>query len=244
MSSPDGRPTNAVYGFTGDVFSIRDELKPDYLVFAFDRAVPTFRSAIDPNYKAHRDPPPEDLILQFPMIERVVEAFNIPVIALDEFEADDILATLAVAGSQQGMEVVLCTSDKDCRQLLSDRVRMLNMRKKTYLDPTGLKEDWGITPEQVIDYQSLVGDSVDNVPGVPGIGAKTASKLLQQFGTVDNMLKKIDEVTPEKAKKSIKENLDKLELSKKLVALRTDVPLAMDWNNWKLRDFNGPKLLE
>src|SRR5262249_50018169 len=158
-SSPDGRPTNAVYGFTGDIFTIREELKPDYLVFAFDRPGPTFRSAIDPDYKAHREPPPPDLEMQFPMIEQVVAAFNLPVIAFDEFEADDVLATLSVAGRDRGMEVILATTDKDCRQLIGEQVRMLNIRRKTYLDPASLKEDWGVTPEQVIDYQALVGDS-------------------------------------------------------------------------------------
>src|SRR5262245_39256568 len=194
MASPDGRPTNAVYGFTRDILTVLDDLKPDFVVFAFDRPGPTFRSKISADYKAHRPPPPDDLQIQFPMIEKVVQAFNLPVIALDDYEADDILATLAVAGGKLGYDVMLCTSDKDCRQLLIDRVRMYNMRKQSFLDVAALKEDWGVSPEQVIDFQTLVGDPVDNVPGAPGVGPKTAAKLLQQFGTLDNLLANIDQV--------------------------------------------------
>ncbi len=243
MSTPDGRPTNAVYGFTRDIFTIRDEMKPDYLVFAFDRAGPTFRSKISADYKAHRPPVPDDLVMQFPMIERVVQAFNLPVIALDDYEADDVMATLAKAGAERGYDVTLCTSDKDCRQLLGDRVRMYNLRKQTYLDVAGVRQDWGVGPEQVIDFQTLVGDPVDNVPGAPGVGPKTAAKLLQQFGTLDNMLANLDQVASEKTRKAIQDNLDKLATSKKLVALATDVPITMDWSAWQPREWDGPKLL-
>jgi DNA polymerase I len=243
MSSPDGRPTNAVYGFTRDILTVLDDLKPDYLVFAFDRPGPTFRSKISSDYKAHRPPPPDDLQIQFPMIERVVQAFNLPVIALDEYEADDVMATLAKAGAERGHEVMLCTSDKDCRQLLGDHVRMYNMRKQTYLDVAGLKVDWGVRPEQVIDFQTLVGDPVDNVPGAPGVGPKTAAKLLQQFGTLDNLLVHIDEISSEKTRNAIRDNTDKLATSKKLVALATNVPIKMDWEAWQPREWDKPKLL-
>jgi DNA polymerase-1 len=243
MSSPDGRPTNAVFGFTRDVFTIRDEFKPDYLVFAFDRAGPTFRSAISPEYKAHRPPPPDDLVIQVPMIERVVQAFGLPVIAYDEFEADDVMATLARRGVEKGCEVILCTSDKDCRQLLGPHVRMYNLRKRTYLDPDGLLADWGISPEQVIDFQALVGDSADNVPGVPGVGPKTAQKLLQQFGSVDGILARIDEVKPDKTRLAIAANVDKLRTSRELVALRTDVPIELNWEAWKPAPLDPARLL-
>jgi DNA polymerase-1 len=243
MSSPDGRPTNAVYGFTRDILTILDDLKPDFVVFAFDRPGPTFRSKISADYKAHRPPPPDDLQIQFPMIERVVQAFNLPVIALDEYEADDILATLAKAGAERGYDVMLCTSDKDCRQLLGDRVRMYNMRKQTYLDVAALKIDWGVGPEQVIDFQTLVGDPVDNVPGAPGVGPKTAAKLLQQFGTLDNLLAHIDDISSEKTRKAIRDNADKLAISKKLVALSLDVPIKMDWEAWRPREWDRTKLL-
>ncbi|MBX7104294.1 MAG: DNA polymerase I [Gemmataceae bacterium] len=243
MSAPDGRPTNAVFGFTRDVFTIRDELKPDYLVFAFDRPGPTFRSKISPDYKAHRPPPPDDLIVQVPMIERVVSAFGLPVVAHDDFEADDVMATLARAGAEKGYDVTLCTSDKDCRQLLSDRVRMYNLRKRIYLDPAGLLADWGIAPEQVIDFQSLVGDSTDNIPGVPGIGPKTAEKLLKQFGSVANMLAHLDEVKPDKTRESIRNNVDKLHISRDLAALRTDMPIDLEWDQWKPGPLDPAKLL-
>lgn len=243
MTSPDGRPTNAVYGFTRDIFTIRDELKPDYLVFAFDRPGPTFRSTINPDYKAHRPPPPDDLQIQFPMIEQVVGAFNLPLIALDDYEADDVLATLATAGAKEGFEVILCTSDKDCRQLLSDRVRMYNLRKQTFLDVAALRADWGIAPEQVVDFQTLVGDPVDNVAGAPGVGPKTAAKLLQQFGSLDAIIAYADQIASEKIRKAIVDNIDRLAISRRLVTLAKDVPIAIKWEEWRPREWDGTRLL-
>jgi len=242
MTSPDGRPTNAVFGFTRDVFTIQDTLHPDYLVFAFDRAGPTFRSAISPDYKAHRDAPPDDLQLQFPMIDRLLEAFNVPVLARDEFEADDIIATLACAGRDRGFDVVIITADKDCRQLLGERVRMYSLRKEAFFDVESLRQDWGIRPDQVVDFQTLVGDPVDNVPGAPGVGPKTATKLLQQFGTLDELLQRIGEVTPERIRKAIAENREKLMISRKLVTLSCDMPLELDWDAWKPRKYDAARL--
>lgn len=242
MSSPDGRPTNAVFGFTRDVFTIKDTLKPDYLVFAFDRAGPTFRSAISPDYKAHRDPPPDDLQLQFPMIDRLLEAFNVPVLARDEFEADDIIATLACAGRDRGFDVTIITSDKDCRQLLGERVRMYSLRKESYFDVANLQADWGVRPDQVVDFQTLVGDPVDNVPGAPGVGPKTATKLLQQFGTLDELFRRIGEVNPERIRKAIADNREKLLISRRLVTLSCDIPLDQDWAAWKPRNYDSARL--
>lgn len=243
MTSPDGRPTQAVYGFTRDLEFLRDEFRPKYLVVAFDRPGPTFRSAIDPDYKAHRPPPPDDLQLQFPLIRRVVEAMNLPVLEFDEFEADDILATLAVEGPRRDLDVILCTTDKDCRQVLGDNVRMYNLRKREFFDAASLLEDWGIRPDQVIDYQAMVGDPVDNVPGVPGVGAKTAAKLLQQYGTLETILANADAVKPPKVRDSLKASGEVVARCRKLVALSTDVPVGDDWSAWTLREPNAAALL-
>jgi DNA polymerase-1 len=258
MSSPSGLPTNALYGFTRDMLFLRTEKKPDYLLAVFDRPGKTFRDALYPPYKAQRSPTPSDLQIQIPLICRTLEAMQVPVLGVDGYEADDVIATLAVAAARRGIEVFICTSDKDCRQLIDDRVQLFNLRKRAMLDREGLMKDWGIRPEQVVDLQTLVGDSVDNVPGVPGIGLKTAVKLLQQFGTLDNLIAQVEAQGTEAAKtlskttrirSAVISNLQSaiasgaLELSRKLVRLATDVPLEADWERWRLRDWDAPRLL-
>ena len=244
MSSPTGTPTNALFGFLRDLLTIRLEKKPDYLVCAFDLPGPTFRDEFYPEYKAHRKPMPDDLRLQMPVIHQLVEAMGIPLLSVQSFEADDIVATVAKAASAKGIRVLICTTDKDCRQLIDDRVGLLNLRKGIVLDREGLLKDWGITPEQVVDLQSLVGDSVDNVPGIPGIGLKTAAKLLQDFGTVDNLLANIDKVAGAKKQESLRAGKTTLELSRRLVQLSLDVPIKFDWEGWKLQPWDGPRLLD
>lgn len=245
MSAADGRPTNAVFGVTRALMNLYDH-GADYLIAAFDLAEPTFREEISPDYKAHRPPPPDDLLTQEPMIRQILDAMRIPVLSVPGFEADDIIATLATEGAARGLTVNLCTSDKDCRQLLSDRVKIVNLRKGETLDAAGLKADWGVTPEQVVDFQALVGDSVDNVPGVPGCGPKTASKWLQQYGTLENLIAHADEVGGPKLRDALKKAIadGTLEKCRKLVRLDTRVPLDFDWPGWRRRDWDGQRLLE
>jgi DNA polymerase-1 len=243
MTGPDGRPTNALFGFTRDLFYLRDEVRPTYLLCAFDREEPTFRSDLYPDYKAHRPPPPDDLCAQIPRIQAVVEAFNLPVLSVAGFEADDILATVAVAAEQRGLDVLLATTDKDCRQLISDRVHLYNLRKRQVYGRDELLADWGVRPDQVVDFQSLVGDSVDNVPGVPGVGPKTAAKLLQQYGTLDNLLGHLGELPKGKMKENLIAFAEKVQLSRRLVRLATDVPIALDWDAWRIHDLDAARLV-
>lgn len=245
MSAPDGRPVNAVFGVTRDLISISEDIRPTYLLSTFDTPEPTFRNELFPEYKAHREPPPPDLCMQIPIVHAVLEAMNLPILALPGWEADDIMATVATAAAARGVEVTLCTSDKDCRQLIGDRVKMLNMRKKAVLDCAALMADWGVAPEQVVDFQSLVGDSVDNIKGVPGVGAKTAAKLLQQYGTLDNLIAHVDEIKQPKLKENLKKTFESGELEKcrKLVRLETNVPMKLDWENWRRHPWDGQKLL-
>jgi DNA polymerase-1 len=242
MSSPSSLPTNALFGFTRDLLFLRG-LQPDYLVCAFDRPEPTFRSELYPEYKAHREPMPNDLALQLPFIHRALEALAIPVVSHPRYEADDVLATLARAGSARGLDVFLCTSDKDCRQLIDDRVRLYNLRKRQPFGRAELLADWGVTPEQVVDLQALVGDSVDNVPGVPGIGVKTAAKLLQEFGTLNNLLANIDNVPGAKKQEALRAAGAALALSRQLVRLADDVPVEMDWESWRLATIDLERFL-
>jgi DNA polymerase-1 len=242
MSSPSGLPTNALFGFTKDVLSLRD-LKPDYLIACFDVAGPTFRDKIYPEYKAHRAPMPNDLSLQIPLIYEMLDAMHVPVVGVEGFEADDVIATIATAAAQREYEVLVCTSDKDCRQLIDDHVKLFNLRKNKVLDRSGLQEDWAVTPEQVVDLQALVGDSVDNVPGVPGIGLKTGAKLLQEFGTLDNILANVAKI-PGKKQESLREFGEKVLISRQLVQLDRNVAIDHDWDGWKLRDWDAERLLD
>jgi DNA polymerase-1 len=246
MTSPTGVPTNALFGFTRDLLYLRG-LHPDYLVCAFDRPEPTFRSDLYADYKAHRAAMPDDLQLQLPHVHRILEALNVPALSVPRFEADDVLATLAVAGAGRGLDVYICTSDKDCRQLITDgtgpgRVRLYNLRKRQPFGRDELLAAWGITPEQVVDLQTLVGDSVDNVPGVPGIGIKTAAKLLQDFGTLENVLANIDKITGAKRQENLRAAVGTVELTRRLVRLDTHVPLPLDWDAWKLRNVDIDKV--
>jgi DNA polymerase-1 len=241
MTSPKGLPTNALFGFTRDLLYLRQR-KPDYLLCAFDRDEPTFRSEIYADYKAHREPPPPDLVTQVPLIQGMLAPLGIPVLSMAGYEADDVMATLARAASARNIEVILASSDKDLRQLISDKVRLYNLRKKAEYGAAELYEEWGVTPEQVVDLQALVGDSVDNVPGVKGIGYKTAAKLLQEFGSLDKLLASLDRVKG-KNRELLASAGETLALSRKLVKLAEDVPLEMDWEGWKLQPLDVPKLL-
>lgn len=237
MTAPDGRAANAVYGFTRDILDILSKRKPDFLFCAFDVSDVTFRNELYPEYKAHRDPMPEDLRSQIPEIQRLLQALAIPILQLSGYEADDIMATLAREAQERGADCVLVTSDKDCRQLITAHVRLLNMRKGQLYGAEDLQADWGIAPGQVVDFQALVGDSVDNVPGVPTIGPKTATQLLQEFGTLEDLLSRVDEVKGKKGEK-IRESTDLARLSQQLVRLEKQVPIPVDWHAARLGGMN------
>src|SRR5262249_3895385 len=159
---------------------------------------------------------------------------RVPVLGAAGYEADDVIATVAVAAAQRGMEVFVCSSDKDCRQLISDRVKIFNLRKHEVYDAAALQADWGVRPEQVIDFQALVGDSVDNVPGAQGIGPKTACQLLQAYGTLDNLMAHLDEIKGKK-QESLRAFQPTLALSRQLVTLDTHVALPLDWDAWRVQ---------
>jgi DNA polymerase I len=248
ISSPDGRPTNALFGVTRSLMNLYDR-GADYLIATFDHKDKTFRDQIDANYKAHREPPPGDLLVQEPLVQQVLEAMHIPSLIVPGYEADDIMATVAKEAAARGLDVFLCTADKDCRQLVTEKVKILNLRKPEgeLLDAAWIEKDWGVKPDQVVDFQALVGDSVDNIPGVPGVGPKTAAKWLQQFGTLDNIIAHADEVAGgPKTKQALKDAIanGNLARSKQLVALSRDVPIKWDWDAWKRKDWDCQRLLE
>ena len=243
MTSPTGLPVNALFGFTRDLLMLRKR-RPDYLVCAFDCAEPTFRHTLYTDYKAHRAPMPTDLMPQIPLIQDVLRALAIPIVSHPDYEADDVMATLAKQAAARDYDVFLCTSDKDCRQLIDEHIRLYNLRKRQEFSAPELMDDWGVTPEQVVDLQTLVGDSVDNVPGVPGIGVKTAAKLLQEYGTIENLLANVDKVSGKKRQEELRAAGPVIELSRQLVRLATDAPLTFDWDGWKLREPDAAKLVD
>jgi len=229
MTSPQGEPVGAVFGFSRDLFYLLEDKRPDYLFCAFDMPGKTFRHELFDQYKIQRPEMDVDLVPQIGLIREVIAAFGVPALGLVSYEADDVLATLARITEERGGQCFVVTADKDCRQLISDRVFVYNIRKNQVIDREALKADWGIAPEQVVDFQALVGDSVDNVPGVPLIGPKGAQQLLQQFGSLDAVYEHVDELPKGKKKENLIASRDQALLSRQLVRLDRHVPVPIDW---------------
>ena len=241
LSTSGGLPTNAVYGFTSMLFKFLKDYKPDYLGIVFDSKGDTFRNEIYPEYKANRTEPPEDLKPQFPKIFEMVKAFSIPMIQLEGFEADDLMGTIAVVNEKEGVSTVLVTGDKDFCQLVSDKVTLLDTMKNKETHVNDVVEKYGVGPEQIIDFQGLMGDSIDNIPGVKGVGEKTASKLISEFGTMDNLYKSLSKVKP-RYEKLLSENTESAFLSRELVTIKTDVEIDTDIEGFKFSGFDSKKL--
>ncbi|MGD9635564.1 MAG: DNA polymerase I [Pirellulales bacterium] len=243
MTSPRGEHVNAVYGFVRDILQIIEQKQPDALICALDPPGPTFRDKIYDRYKADRGSMPEELVDQIPKIEQVLHALAIPVISRPGFEADDVLATVARLCDEGEAQCFLVSGDKDCRQLITDRVAVYNIRKDEVFDAAALVADWGVRPEQVVDFQALVGDKVDNVPGVPTIGPKTAQTWLEKYGTLDNLLAHATDILGAKGQKLV-ENRDSAILSRELARLDSKVPLTPDWNGGRVGGFDHQRLSE
>ncbi len=229
MTSPAGQPTNAVFGFSRDLVALLRDHRPGWLICAWDSSGPGERLGIYPEYKANRTEMPEDLRPQIDLVREVIEAFRIPLIEFPGWEADDVIATLTREAVEHGRDVRIVTSDKDARQLLGPQVKLYNFRKNSYLDEAGLLEDWGIRPDQVVDFQSLVGDAVDNVPGIPLVGPKKAAQLLKDWQTLEDVLANAEHAPGAKLRENLKQFADQARMSRELVRLRTDLPLVFDW---------------
>jgi DNA polymerase-1 len=235
MTAPDGRPVSVVFGLTRDLLDIVEKRKPDFLFCGMDAAGPTFRHERYEAYKANRPEMPADLVPQIPLVRRLLEIMGIPCLELTGFEADDILATLAARTAAAGGDCTIATSDKDARQLLGERVHLLNLRTNASLGPAELEAEWGVRPDQVVDFLALVGDSVDNVPGVPGIGPKIAGDLLRSFDTLDGVLANVDKVSGTKRRENLTAHADTAREGRELIRLDADVPLEVDWEAGRLR---------
>ncbi|MBI1954684.1 MAG: DNA polymerase I, partial [Proteobacteria bacterium] len=224
----DGLPVGAVYGFCNMLLKLlANSQQPDYLAVIFDAARITFRQSIYPNYKANRPELPEDLIPQFPLIRQACNAFNIPTLELEGYEADDLIASYTKEAKEKGLEVVIVSSDKDLMQLVNDKVCLLDPLKNKILKTAEVLEKFGVPPQQVIDVQALAGDSTDNVPGVPGIGIKTASELIRSYGSLENLLEKASDIKQPKRRQILLDYKKDALISKQLVTLKQDIPLPL-----------------
>ena len=230
MTARDGTPVSVVFGFTRDLLDIVEKKRPDYLICAMDPPGPTFRHEAFAAYKANRAEMPADLVPQIPLLRRLLEVFGIPCLEVPGYEADDVLATLATRTVAAGGACTIATSDKDSRQLLGPHVRLFNLRTNASLGPDELHAEWGIRPDQVVDFLALVGDSVDNVPGVPGIGPKIASELLQKHDTLDGVLAAVETISGAKRKENLRAHGDTARAGRELIRLDATVPLAIPWD--------------
>ncbi len=245
MSGPTGQPVGAVHGFLRDILELLNNNQPNFLFCAFDHpGGETFRNELFEDYKANREAMPADLRPQIENIQRLLRALGIPILVVENYEADDILATIAAATDQRGGRCCLVTGDKDCRQLITDRTTVFNIRKNEHYDADRLLADWGVRPDQVVDFQSLVGDNVDNVPGVPLIGPKIARELLEKYDTLDNVLAHADEISGKKRRENLVNFREQALMSRELVRLLPDVPLEIDWNAGRVGGFDIDQALE
>ncbi len=245
----DGLPTGAVSGFCSMLFKLLEEArsddsknKPTHFAVIFDSARKNFRNDIYSEYKANRAEAPDDLAPQFEYIRKSVKAFNLPSIELINYEADDLIATYAKQITEMGAKVTVISSDKDLMQLVSDKIRLYDPMKSKVIGEKEVLEKFGVKPSQVIDVQSLAGDSSDNIPGVPGIGVKTAAELINKYKNLDTLLKKASEIPQNKRRETLLENKDKALLSRKLVTLKDDVPIKDDPNSFIFKDVNRENL--
>ena len=242
LATSKGFPTNALYGFINMLQKVIREEKPDYLVVAFDSPDKTFRHKIYPNYKANRDAPPEELSRQFPYFEPLVKAYGLSSIRRPGFEADDIIGTLAKKGKQKGLEIVIVSGDKDMMQLISPHIYMLDtMKNKKFMDKE-VVEKFGVQADKVVEVMGLMGDSSDHIPGVTGVGPKTAAELIRKFGSIEALYKRIDEVEKKNVKEKLERDKENAFMSRELVSIDTEMDLEFNSDLMKLGKVDSAKL--
>ncbi|EJF85155.1 DNA polymerase I [Candidatus Bartonella washoeensis] len=246
----DGLPVGAVAGFCNMLWKLLCDARntaagvvPTHFAVIFDYSSDTFRKQIYPQYKANREAPPEDLIPQFALIRQATKAFNLPCIEKEGFEADDLIATYAQLATQNGVKTTIISSDKDLMQLVNTHVSLYDGMKDKHIGISEVIEKWGVPPEKMVDLQALTGDPTDNVPGIPGIGPKIAAQLLDQFGTLDLLLQRMEEIKQTKRRENIQNYAEQAKISRELVKLKTDVPIENDLESFVLEPQDGPRLI-
>lgn len=243
LNNSKGQPTQAIYGMINMLKSLLEAYQPEHIAVIFDAKGKTFRSDLYPEYKAHRPPMPEDLRQQIDYIHQIVAAMGLPVLCISGVEADDVIGTLTVQATSKKWDVVIASGDKDLTQLVNDHITLINTMTNKKLDRNGVIEKFGVPPERIIDYLALMGDTSDNIPGVPNVGPKTAVKWLEMYGSVDAIIENAEKITG-KVGESLRANLDKLRLSKKLVTIVTDVELPFGIDELARKPIDTFALLE
>ena len=244
----EGIHTNGVFGFVKMINKVQEDYRPDYLSVAFDLKAPTFRHIQYKEYKAQRKKMPNELAQQMPILKDILDAYKIHRTELEGFEADDLIGTIAKLCAEKGLEVIIVTGDRDALQLVSENIKVMITKKgisnlEVY-DRAMVKEKYGVTPERIIDFKGLVGDKSDNIPGVPGIGEKTASKLLNEFSTVEELIMNVDNISSKSHREKIRDNAEIALLSKRLATIKIDIPLDIDIEELRLVEPDNEKLIE
>ena len=248
IATSRGEPTNAIFGFTNILLKFLKQYQPHYVAVALDAGRVTFRNEMFADYKGNRPEAPADLIPQFPYFRKVLDALNLPLLELPGYEADDIIATLCERLANQGCELVVVSSDKDLMQLATNGIKLLDSAKDRWIGKDEVREKFGVSPEQVIEVMGLMGDAVDNIPGVKGIGEKTAGALIQQFQTLENLFEHLDDVEKMKMRgaKRIRQILEdgkgKAFLSRDLATVKRDVPIEIALPELRFTGFNLEKI--
>ena len=249
LTNAAGLPTNAIFGFTNILLKFLKQYQPEYVAVALDAGRVTFRNEMFAGYKGNRPEAPADLIPQFPYFRKILDALNVPLLELPGFEADDIIATLCERMSGQTCELVVVSSDKDLMQLVTNGIKLLDSAKDRWIGKEQVLEKFGVAPEQVIEVMGLMGDAIDNIPGVKGIGEKTAGALIQHFQTLENLYARLDEIAQMKlrggarVRELLEKDKDKAFLSRDLATVKRDVPIDpgleelryIGWNREKSR---------
>jgi len=248
LTNSAGLPTNAIFGFTNILLKFLKQYQPHYVAVALDAGRVTFRNDMFADYKGNRPEAPADLIPQFPYFRKVLDALNLPLLELPGYEADDIIATLCERLAQPGCELIVVSSDKDLMQLVTNGIKLLDSAKDRWIGKEEVREKFGVNPEQVIEVMGLMGDAVDNIPGVKGIGEKTASALIQQFQTLENLFEHLDDIEQMQLRgaKRIRQILetakDKAFLSRDLATVKRDVPIDVGLPELQFTGFNLEKI--
>jgi len=243
LSNSRGEPTNAIYGYVQMLRSVLNELKPTHVAVAFDPRGGTFRNDIYPEYKAHRPPMPEDLAVQWPHVWTITRALNFPLICIDNYEADDVIATLARQAEAKGWDVTIVSSDKDLMQLVGKHIHMLDTMKSIRFDAEAVREKWGVEPRQVLDLLALAGDTSDNIPGVPGIGPKTAAELIRAYQDIEGVLTAAPQIKQKKRRENLIEYADDARLSYRLAQLCEKTPVGVDLDELAVAEPDRAQLL-
>ena len=243
LTSPAGEPTKATYIFTMAVLGLIHNQKPDMLVVAMDSKTPSFRREIYPEYKAHRQPMPDDMPEQINRIEQILEAMRIPILRVDRFEADDIIGTLAKQAAAEGIDSYICSKDKDMLQLLDEHICTYDTRSGKRTDPQTMLEEMGLSPEQFLDVLALQGDTADNIPGVPDVGPKTALGWIQKYGTIENLYAHADEIKGKRGD-NLRASRELVDLCKRLVTIDTNTPVKVDTDAFALKEFDKERLVQ